>query len=675
MSLLSGARPPHRPPAPSPAAPAPTARRGPLRWLPRGHALPELEWRRRHRWVCAVLLVHVVAVPLYALLWRMPVLESLAFGAVLALLLGVAQLDELRRHAAGDEDLPPRLPNRVRSCASSLGLVVASGFVVQISQGWTEAHFHFFVMVPVVALYEAWAPFTVAVGYVLFQHGIVGAVFPRVVFHNALAHDHPWYFAGVHAVLFAAACAGALTTWRLAEASRLRQEGLLAQMQHRATHDTLTGLPNRAALRTRLEEALGADPHAEVSVLMIDLDRFKEVNDTLGHACGDDLLRQVATRLSTAIRGHDVLTRLGGDEFAVVLPGSGGADAHRVAERLRHALTGDLQVAGISVDVDASVGVATRRCAAAADRGDVAEEIENLLRRADIAMYTAKERGAGVAVYDPADDEHSSQRLSTLADLRTALQADDQLFLHYQTKVDAGTGAVHGVEALVRWRHPHRGLLAPFAFVPVAESTALAEPLTWKVLSLALRQVSAWSAMGHEVQVAVNVPPRCVQRRGFVETVLDHLAAAGVPSRQLRLEITEGTLLTDPAGTAEVLGRLRQAGVSISVDDFGTGFSSLSYLRSLPIDELKIDKSFVMGLDSPDPLARNADEVLVRSIVDLAHGLSLQVVAEGIENADVHRTVLDAGCDLAQGYHFSRPASAEDVTALLRERSRAALQD
>ncbi|WP_380171169.1 putative bifunctional diguanylate cyclase/phosphodiesterase [Kineococcus sp. DHX-1] len=649
-----------------------TPRHAWTRWLPQGHALSPAEWRRRHRWVCAVLLVHVLVVPAYAVAWELPLLQAAGFGAVLAVFLAAAGFDDLRRYLADDPALPAWSPAWLRSCAAALGLVVASGEIVQISSGWTEAHFHFFVMVPVVALYEAWAPFTVAVGYVLFQHGIVGTLYPQIVFHNATAHHHPWQFAVVHALLFAAACTGSLTMWRLAEASRVRQGVLLEQMQHRALHDLLTGLPNRAALRAALETELvhGDD---DLAVLMVDLDRFKEVNDTLGHACGDDLLQQVAVRLGSAVRDGDVLARLGGDEFAVVLPGSSARDARVVADRMRLALAGDLVVAEVAVDVDASIGITGRRHAATLrdplddGPGDVTDEIELLLRQADIAMYSAKTRRTGVAVYDPGDDENSSQRLSTLAELRAALEVggDEQLHLHYLPVVEISTGSVRTVEALVRWRHPTRGLLPPAAFVPAAAETALAEPLTAFVLARALRQVAAWREEDLQVQVSVNVPARCL-RPQFVTTVLDALAAAGLGSHCLRLEITEGGALHEDRTVAEVLVRLRQSGVSISVDDFGTGLASLSALRTLPVDELKLDPELVHGLAGDDPLARNADTVLVRSIVDIAHGLSLRVVAEGVETPALAAAVAAAGCDLAQGFHHSHPLPAEEVPALLR---------
>ncbi|MGI4894273.1 MAG: putative bifunctional diguanylate cyclase/phosphodiesterase, partial [Janthinobacterium lividum] len=628
-------------------------------------------WRRRHRWVCAVLFVHVLLVPVYGLLWHLSVVDALGFGATLLVFLAAAQFDDLRCYLADDPTLPAWAPQWMRSCAAALGLVVASGEIVQISDGWTEAHFHFFVMVPVVAVYEAWAPFALAAGYVLFQHGIVGTLFPTIVFHAGMAHTHPWLFALVHAGLFAATCVASLSLWRLAEASRVRQENLLEQMQHRALHDLLTGLPNRASLHAMLEDELNRHPDVDVAVLMIDLDRFKEVNDTLGHACGDDLLRQVSVRLSGAVRDGDLLARLGGDEFAVVLPGSSARDARVVAERLRQSLAGELVVADVAVDVDASIGIASRSLLLDDEQATrpgldhvTNQEIEALLRQADIAMYAAKERGIGIALYDPRDDANSAQRLSTLSDLRAALFVDDELFLHYLTKVDVTTGRIEGIEALLRWRHPRRGLLLPAAFVPLVENTALAEPLTNRVLSMALHQVGVWNSLGHRVEVSVNVPARCL-RPHFVENVLHHLTAADVPTHQLRLEITESALLTDPHTVAEVLIRLRQAGIHLSVDDFGTGSSSLTTLRSLPVDELKIDRSFVSGLASDDPLARRADEVLVRSLVQIAHGLSLRIVAEGVETAEIARAVANAGCDLAQGFHYSPPASAADVTSVL----------
>ena len=626
------------------------------RWLPRGHALAAADWRRRHHGVCAVLLLHVLAVPVYALVWGEPVLTSLGFGAVLAVFLAAA--------------LPAWTPPRVRSCAAALGLMVAAGEVVQISHGWTEAHLHFFVLVPVVALYEAWAPFALAAGYVLFQHGVVGTLFPRVVFHSPAAHEHPWLFALVHTGAFAVTCAGSLTTWRLAEASRARQDRLLAQVRHRAPHDPLTGLLDRASLCAFLAQEL--DDAADVAVLVVGLDRFEEVDDALGPAGGDELLRQVAARLSTAVRDGDLLARLDDGGFAVVLPGGSSRDAHLVADRLHRSLVGDLVVAGVAVSVEASIGAVARPEVRAGVRPGTgaAQEAEHLLRRAGAAARSAREHGGGTAVHGPAEDELSSQRLRTLADLRTALLADDELFLLYLSKVDVATERVEGIEALLRWRHPRRGMLPPEAFVPLVEGTALAVPLTHRVLAMALAQARAWNDLGHRVQVSVNVPTRCL-RAPFVDAVLERLAAAGVPSSQLRLEITESALVADQRVVTDVLVRLRQAGVSISVDDFGARSTSLSALRSLPVDELKIDRSVVLGLVCDDPLARGADEALVRALVEVAHGFSLRVVAEGVEDAAVAQAAARAGCDLAQGFHYSLPSTAAAVTAALPAAPRA----
>jgi diguanylate cyclase len=645
------------------AAPHPTPTARPHRLggllLPRGHALSEEVWRTRHRWVTTVLALHL---PLL-LVWcgvrhAAPVQLLLVLVPTALLLLATSGAPGGRRRWV------PRLSRTLSACAASAGLMSCSAILVGLSGGYVEAHFHFFVMVPVIALYEAWAPFAVGVALVLLEHGLVGTLWPMAVFGHSMADGHPWRFAGIHAGFFAAACTGSLVTWRLAEAARLQQERLLAELHHRAHHDALTGLPNRAALAAALDAALRDAPGGALAVAVMDLDRFKEVNDTLGHTSGDELLRRLGPRLADAVRPGDVLVRLGGDEFAAVLPGAGTTAALAVGERLRRAVAGALEVDGVQVDVDVSVGLAVhsgagaRAHAGAASRAEVADR---LLRQADVAMYAAKDSGSGVEVYDVAQDQHSTSRLSTLADLRRAIDRDDELVLHYQPKVRLADGAVRGVEGLIRWHHPARGLLAPAEFVPLLDATALAEPFTLKVVDLALGQMARWAQDGIHVQVAVNVPPRCLVRPGFVTGLAALIHRHAADPSLLRLEITENALLVDPQAAADLLAQVRALGLSVSIDDFGTGYSSLSYLRSLPIDELKIDRSFVMGLASKDPVARRADELLVRTMVELGHGLGLSVVAEGIEDDAVRAAVLALGCDVAQGYWFSRPVPAGEL--------------
>ncbi|WP_448641296.1 putative bifunctional diguanylate cyclase/phosphodiesterase [Geodermatophilus sp. URMC 63] len=460
-----------------------------------------------------------------------------------------------------------------------------------------------------------------------------------------------WQSVGPAPVAVALAAVGLLAVAGLSQRvgnRRIREAGL---------SDELTGLPNRRLLTDRLEQALlmGMRRGTTVGVLLIDLDRFKEVNDTLGHHYGDRLLTAVAERLRRSFRASDTVARLGGDEFAVVLPDVAGATAARtLAEKSLRALHEPLVVDGVSLSVDASVGVAL-----APQHGSDANE---LLRAADVAMYEAKENKREVAVYDPALDVNSLGRLALLGDLRRALQ-QDEFVLHFQPKVDMDGSAVHGVEALVRWEHPERGLVPPAEFIPLAEGTGLIVPLTLHTLELALAQGGRWAQAGYELQVAVNLSPRCLVELELPRLVAEMLRRRDVPARLLRLELTKSTIMADPSRALAALTELRQLGVSISIDDFGTGYSSMSYLRRLPVDELKIDRSFVMDMQDNDN-----DAVLVRSSIDLGHNLGLTVVAEGVEDLDTHQALARLGCDVVQGFHWARPMAGAELTEWLRTR-------
>ncbi|SFF56169.1 putative bifunctional diguanylate cyclase/phosphodiesterase [Blastococcus tunisiensis] len=425
--------------------------------------------------------------------------------------------------------------------------------------------------------------------------------------------------------------------------------------RHQATHDALTGLPNWALLRDRLDQGLAAAGRAdgEVALLLIDLDRFKEINDTLGHSCGDKLLRQVGPRLRSVLREGDTVARLGGDEFAVLLPlVDGVAEAEQVAERLREALHRPFGVDGVSLDVEASVGIVVSPWHGT--------DTEVLLRNADIAMYVAKELKAGAVVFQPEEHVTAPARLSVLGDLRRALDGTGELFLHYQPKYTLDGERIEGMEALLRWQHPTQGLIPPGDFIPAAEGTGIILRLTEHVLGLALRQMRLWSDAGHAVPVAVNLSTRCLLDAGLPDLVGRLLAEHGVPARLLRLEVTESAVMGDTARCTDVLQRLHDLGVKISIDDFGTGYSSMAHLRRLPVDELKIDRSFVLGMTTAAH-----DAVLVRTAIDLGHNLGLTVVAEGVERAE-HVTALRAlGCDIAQGYHYARPMGGEQMTELL----------
>ncbi len=420
-----------------------------------------------------------------------------------------------------------------------------------------------------------------------------------------------------------------------------------AALQHQALHDALTNLPNRVLLHDRVQQAILAthrDGNAKVALLVMDLDRFKEVNDTFGHHTGDQLLEQLGGRLNTVLRESDTIARLGGDEFAVLLPSSTVEDARQVAERLLKVLDEPFSLGGLQPEIDASIGLAL-----SPEHGT---DADTLLRRADVAMYVAKRGSTGFAVYTAEQDQHSPMRLALVGELRRAIEMNE-LSLYFQPKAAVAEGRVICTEALVRWQHPRHGLLGPDEFVPIAEQTGLIRPLARWVLDAALRQCNRWRQEGIDLAVAVNLSMRNLHDPEIVEMIRFLLTRWGIPAARLVIEITESSLMADAVHAMEVLGRLRAMGVGISIDDFGTGYSSLAYLKRLPVDELKIDKSFVAHMVNDDN-----DAAIVRSTIGLAHDLGISVVAEGIEDQDTWDLLASLGCDVAQGFFISRPLSA-----------------
>ena len=616
-------------------------------WLPHGQTLPEQAWRARHRAVVALLLIHAIVFAAYGLM--------AGTGAVHLLL--DASVPALGALAASRS----RLSRPVRSAIGAIAIMLTSGVVVHLMDGAIEGHFHFFVMIPVVALYEDWVPFGLGVGVVLVHHGAVGTMHPGGVYNHPDAVEHPWRWAMVHAAFFAAGCIGAVLNWKLHETARTAEQSLLRRVRHQAQHDSLTGLPNRAQLLD-FAAALGSDDryrNSPVAVLLIDLDRFKEVNDVLGHASGDVLLNQIGPVMAEAVRDGDLFCRLGGDEFAAVLRDADEQTALSVATRLLELIRVPIEVDGVVLDVEASVGIAVTASLKDAD-------VDALLRQADIAMYTAKRARCGFMLYQPEQDTSTLERLSLLAEMRQALQNDDEFVLHYQPKVALPDQRLIGVEALARWQHPTRGLLSPAEFIPVAESTGLIVPFTLHVIRLALSQCRHWQSADESFSIAVNLSPRCLGESDLTPRILALLAEQDVPPQMLELEITENTLAHDPDRALATLTALHAAGIRISIDDFGTGYSSMSYLKRLPVSELKVDRSFVSGM-----LTADDDGVLVRSVIDLGHNLGLTVVAEGVEDAATLDALHAAGCDVAQGFHTGRPMTIEALNGWRRSRTAA----
>ena len=423
-----------------------------------------------------------------------------------------------------------------------------------------------------------------------------------------------------------------------------------------AYRDSLTGLPNRALFCDRLQQAIAVSKRLRrpLTVVMMDLDRFKVVNDSLGHAGGDTLLVEVGRRLQAVVRRQsDTIARMGGDEFAVLLPTEATRDTMGVVHKLQQCLETAVTIDGHRVDARASLGIATYP--------DHGEDLITLLRHADSAMYLAKRHNTGFAVYDPRYDEDSRERLSLMSELRHAVE-HDELTLYYQPKIDLATpGRLH-VECLVRWIHATRGFVAPDQFIPFAEQTGYISVITEWVLRHGLAQLKAWRDADLDIQLSINISTRDLMNPHFANLLESLLASSGCSADWIVLEITETSLLDDKGHAQENIDRLHANGCRISIDDFGTGYSSLAYLKRLRVDELKIDKSFVMGM-ATDP----SDAMIVRSTIELGHNMGLRVVAEGVETEEALAQLSSMGCDLAQGYLMSRPLPAADLVRWMRE--------
>jgi diguanylate cyclase (GGDEF)-like protein/PAS domain S-box-containing protein len=733
-----------------------------VRWaLPEGGPLPADTWRSRHQVILWLVSLHAVGIFAFGLVVGVGPWHSLVEGSAVAFWAVAANFSGFGQ--------------RTRSVAASFGLLTASALLVHLAGGAIEAHFHFFVMIAVIALYQDWVPFLFAIGFVVVEHGLVAVIFPSAVYDHADAWAEPWKWAIIHGAFVLGASAAHVAHWRLSELtqaerrhtqethSRLaaivtssddaivstsvdgnvtswnagaehlfgytaaeilgqsmqvvepengtpavtdmrdrltrgdhidsfetqwrRKNGSLVDISaslgsiqdasgkwigtaiiardttdrkraeealaHQAHYDPLTGLPNRILLYDELQTALRNSTRDEtpVALLMLDLDRFKEVNDTFGHHYGDLLLKDVGSRLQVALGTNGMLARLGGDEFAALLVGMDGTRATHIAQQLLVALQEPLVIEARSLPLGASIGIAL-----CPEHG---VDADTLLLRAEVAMYLAKRTLDGFAMYDVRRDQHSPERLALAGQLRQAIE-QGELQLHYQPKLDLSSRAVTGVEALARWPHPQHGLIPPDRFIPLAEQTALIQPLTEWVLDAALRQHDAWRKLGLELPVAVNFSMRNLLDPRIVDTVAESLGRWRVAPAALEVEITESSIMADPARTSGVLRSLRALGVRIAIDDFGTGYSSLAHLKQLPVDVLKVDRSFVC-----DMLADDSDRIIVRSTIDLAHNLGLRVVAEGVESEATAALLAQLGCDQAQGYHFSPAMPAAELTRWL----------
>jgi diguanylate cyclase (GGDEF)-like protein/PAS domain S-box-containing protein len=445
---------------------------------------------------------------------------------------------------------------------------------------------------------------------------------------------------------------GVLTHWVTFARDVSETKSQVVMLRHQAMHDSLTDLPNRAMLFDRLEQAIdhAREQRTLVALLLMDLDRFKEVNDTFGHHFGDVLLKQVAFRLRNQLGAHDTVARLGGDEFAIVLPDVADANAAaNMARSILNTLQQPFVVESQVLEVGASIGIAMYP--------SHGTDARMLLRHSDVAMYSAKQgQGQGGYAFHREDHEpRTAESLSLVVEMRHAIDRNE-FELYYQPKLHLRSGLVTRAEVLIRWNHPQRGLLPPGVFIPIAERTGLIRPMTDWLLDRAMQQCRAWQDEGVPLHVAVNISAKSLLEQTLPSKVNAVLAKWGVDPRFLKIEITESSIMADPAHALAILSMLQSMGVRLSVDDFGTGYSSLTHLRELPIDEIKIDKSFVTGM-----LQSDADAAIVRTVIDLAHNLGKQVCAEGVEDQATWARLKEMGCDLAQGYWISKPLSATEI--------------
>lgn len=598
------------------------------RSLPRGGNLPLAAWQRRHRGMVTLLWLHALAIPLFGLAVDVGIFHALAEGSVVALAAVVA----------GQRGWP----RGVRSTATVVGLLSSSGILVHLSGGLIEMHFHFFVMVAVITLYQDWLPFLLAIGYVVAHHGLAGWFDPHSVYNHPDALTYPWKWAAIHGAFIMAESVALLTSWRLSE------EGFL---------DPLTDLANRALLMDRTEHALarGARDGQPMAMLFMDLDGFKTINDSLGHSTGDGLLIAVSDRLRACLRSIDTAARLGGDEFAVLLESTDERGAGVVAERVLSALRPPFILQGREVFVTASIGVA----AGTPDEEDANE----LLRNADAAMYAAKSNGKARHEFFAANMYLTVlRRLELQNELQQAVR-NQEFAIQYQPIMELKTGRIAKVEALVRWEHPSRGLVPPMDFISVAEESGLIVEIGRHVLEQACYQARRWNLRyqrRRSLEVSVNVSARQLQDPELIHDVVAALQSSDLDPQHLTLEITESVVMEDVEASIDRLKELKALGVKLAIDDFGTGYSSLSYLQRFPVDVLKIDRSFVKVIDDDAE-----DSALVRAIVNLTDALGLESVAEGVETSEQLAALMAMGCDRAQGYYFARPLWANELESFL----------
>ncbi|MCP4718588.1 MAG: EAL domain-containing protein [Desulfobacteraceae bacterium] len=423
---------------------------------------------------------------------------------------------------------------------------------------------------------------------------------------------------------------------------------------HEATHDAITALPNRLLLMDRLEQAIQSAlrQKASLAFLILDIDGFKEINDTLGHYSGDRLLKQVVTRLQGMVRKSDTLARVGADEFAILMQiESNNENIIHIVKKIKKIFIKPFSINGLSLEVQSSVGIAIFP--------EHGKEMDTIMQRANVALSAAKQDSKKYTIYSKQLDKNNPHRLTMMGELRQAIE-NEELILYFQPKINLHTRKVIGVEALVRWEHPEHGFMAPDEFIPMAERTGLINPLSIWVLNHALSQAEKWHSQNIKLSIAINLSPVTFLDTELPNLIIGMLSLYNVPPNFIIFEITESSMIKDPSLAMEIMNRLTDSGIKISIDDFGTGYSSLAYLQRLPVSEVKIDKSFVT-----DMLKNQNDDVIVKSIIDLGHNLSLNVVAEGVENKETAFALKKMGCDVLQGYYISKPVCNDDLLTWL----------
>ncbi len=726
------------------------------RALPRGLSLPAASWNNRHRAITALLWIHVVAV--------------FAYGVFMANPLVHVALEVAPMLGAAGAAMVPALGRRLRAVSASGGMMLASATLVHFSGGYIELHFHFFVAIIIISLYEDWAPFLTGLGFVVLHHGVVGVLQPEHVYNHADAIAHPWKWAGIHGSFVLAASVASIINWHISETHRARSElvlqsvgdGLLGldamgrvtfanraaewalqlresamlgrtihdvvhrgethsdhacellgqalmgghadtgednfyqasgatfpvefsafpiggpaggavlsfrdtterkryeeRLSRQALHDHLTGLPNRRLFTDRLQQALGRSVSRgdSLAVAFIDLDRFKVVNDSMGHGAGDALLIAVGQRLTAAARPGDTVARLGGDEFAVLLEGiASPAEGMTLTEEILAAIREPFEISGRETTSGASIGLTFSSPLLPYDRP------EDALRDADIAMYEAKQAGGGIAVFDSDMRATAHQQLELENDLRRAVSRNE-LVLMFQPEIDLGTGRLTGMEALVRWKHPKHGLLSPAKFIALAEESDLILEVGGWVLAEGCRQLGRWlrEFPGFSGTLGINIASRQLRQPGLAAEVAGLLRNHGLQPHHICLEVTESEMMHDATAAIATLNELRAMGIEIAVDDFGTGYSSLSYLQQFPVSTLKIDRSFITPLASDE-----STRSIVSAIIALANALDLETVAEGIEHPGQLMALRALGCRRGQGYLFAEPLQPKAMADLLR---------